>query len=86
VESAADAVDTGRLNIARISTETGDEFVELEEGGRTTRSKKAAPRKKAASKVAVKSKAAAKPAAEAAPAEEAPAESEPAAGDDKGEA
>jgi small subunit ribosomal protein S2 len=96
VESAADAVDTGRLNIARISAETGDEFVELEEGGRTARPKKAAPRKKAASKVAVKSKAAAKPAAEAAPAEAAPAEaapaeaapagSEPAAGDDKGEA
>ena len=77
VESAADAVDNGRLNIARISTETEDEFVELEEGGRTARPKKAATRKKAARKVAVKTK---PPAAKAdeAPAEEAPAEEAPA--------
>ena len=77
VESAADAVDNGRLNIARISTETEDEFVELEEGGRTARPKKAATRKKAARKVAVKTKPAAAKADEA-PAEEAPAEESPA--------
>ena len=90
VESAADAVDNGRLNIARISTETEDEFVELEEGGRTARPKKAATRKKAARKVAVKTKPAAAKAdeapAEEAPAEEAPAEEAPAPAAESAEA
>ena len=85
VESAADAVDNGRLNIARISTETEDEFVELEEGGRTARPKKAATRKKAARKVAVKTKPAAAKADEA-PAEEAPAEEAPAPAAESAEA
>ena len=93
VESAADAVDNGRLNIARISTETEDEFVELEEGGRMARPKKAPARKKAArKKVAVKTKPAAPKQAEEAPAEAAAeppaAESTeaPVAAEDKGEA
>ena len=93
VESAADAVDNGRLNIARISTETEDEFVELEEGGRMARPKKAPVRKKAArKKVAVKTKPAAPKQAEEVPAEAAAeppaAESTeaPVAAEDKGEA
>jgi small subunit ribosomal protein S2 len=96
IESAADAVETGRLSIARISTETEDEFVELEEGGAAARPRKAPSRKKAARKVAVKTRAAA-PAGEATPdeapaaqsADEAPAAQsadEAAAGDDKGDA
>jgi small subunit ribosomal protein S2 len=92
VESAADAVDNGRLNIARIAAETEDEFVELEEGGKTARPKKAPARKKATRKVAVKARTEA-PAGqpEEAPAEAtaAPAEESadaPAAAEDKGDA
>jgi small subunit ribosomal protein S2 len=62
VESAADAVETGRLSIARIATESEDEFVELDEGKRTAPKKaaKAPVRKKTAKKkVTVKKKAAA---------------------------
>ena len=93
VESAANAVENGRLNIARISGEAEDEFVELDEGGKTA-PKKAPARKKTARKVAVKKKAAprkkagaeageipaevTKPAA-AAPAEAAEAPAKPAA-------
>jgi len=91
VESAADAVDNGRLNIARISAETEDEFVELEEGGRSARPKKAPARKKAARKVAVKTKPAAAAQADEAPAEEAAAPAAdsaeaPVAAEDKGDA
>ena len=92
VESAADAADNGRLNIARISAETEDEFVELEEGGKAAKPKKAPARKKSTRKVAVKTKAEA-PAGqpEEAPAEAtaAPAEESadtPAAAEDKGDA
>jgi small subunit ribosomal protein S2 len=91
VESAADAVDNGRLNIARISAETEDEFIELEEGGRSARPKKAPARKKAARKVAVKARPAAAAQADEAPAEEtaAPAADSadaPVAAEDKGDA
>ena len=91
VESAADAVDNGRLNIARISAETEDEFVELEEGGRSARPKKAPARKKAARKVAVKAKPAAAAQVDEAPAEEAAAPAAdsaeaPVAAEDKGDA
>jgi small subunit ribosomal protein S2 len=60
VESAADAVDTGRLNIARISPDSEDEFVELDEKGAATPRKaaRAPAHKKAARKVTVKKKAA----------------------------
>jgi small subunit ribosomal protein S2 len=85
VESAADAVDNGRLNIARISAETEDEFIELEEGGRSARPKKAPARKKAARKVAVKAKPAAAAQADEAPAE-APAEGAAAPAADSAEA
>jgi small subunit ribosomal protein S2 len=74
VEGAADAVETGRLSIARIATESEDEFVELDDGGHTTPKKATrTPRKKTTSKVTVKKKAAASAPAEAA-AGEAPAE------------
>ena len=91
VESAADAVDNGRLNIARISAETEDEFIELEEGGRSARPKKAPARKKAARKVAVKAKPAAAAQVDEAPAEEAAAPAAdsaeaPVAAEDKGDA
>ena len=91
VESAADAVDNGRLNIARISAETEDEFIELEEGGRSARPKKAPARKKAARKVAVKARPAAAAQADEAPAEEAAAPAAdsaeaPVAAEDKGDA
>jgi small subunit ribosomal protein S2 len=61
VESAADAVETGRLSIARIATDSEDEFVELDEGKRSAPKKaaKAPVRKKTAKKVTVKKKAAA---------------------------
>jgi len=99
VEGAADAVETGRLSIARIATESEDEFVELDDGGHTAPKKATrTPRKKTTSKVTVKKKAAAGAPAEAA-AGEAPAEKpadEPATdsatadaaetGEDKGEA
>jgi small subunit ribosomal protein S2 len=78
VEGAADAVETGRLSIARIETGSEDEFVELDEGGRTAPKKaaRAPARKKATSKVTVKKKAAAGATVEAAEAVagEAPAE------------
>mgnify|MGYP001815193188 FL=1 len=91
VESAADAVDNGRLNIARISAETEDEFIELEEGDRSARPKKAPARKKAARKVAVKAKPAAAAQVDEAPAEEAAAPAAdsaeaPVAAEDKGDA
>jgi small subunit ribosomal protein S2 len=59
VEGAANAVETGRLNIARISPDTEDEFVELDEKGTTAPRKpaRAPAHKKAARKVTVKKKA-----------------------------
>ncbi len=88
VESAADAVETGRQSIARIATESEDEFVELDEGGRTAPKKAAKARKKITNKVTVKKKAAAGAKPEAA--EEPSADSATAdaveAGDDKGDA
>ena len=66
VESAADAVETGKLSVAKIATGTDDEFVELDEKGTTPKkAKKTTARKKTAKKVTVKKKTAArKPAAE----------------------
>jgi len=58
VENTANAVETGRLNIARISPDSEDEFVELDEKGTATPRKpaRAAAQKKAAKKVTVKKK------------------------------
>jgi small subunit ribosomal protein S2 len=63
VGSAANAVETGRMNIARISPDSEDEFVELDEKGAATPRKaaRAPTHKKAAKKVTVKKKAAARP-------------------------
>jgi small subunit ribosomal protein S2 len=59
VEAGADAVETGKLSVARIATGTDDEFVELDEkGGAPKKAKKAPARKKTAKKVTVKKKAA----------------------------
>jgi small subunit ribosomal protein S2 len=80
VSSAADAAESGRLDIARIAASSEDEFVELDEGSPAApRKPKAAARKKTASTVTVKKKAASpsqvEPAAEAvAPETEAPAQ------------
>ena len=95
VESAADAVDTGKLSVAHAVADSSDEFVELDESGDSKPAKKkAAPRKKTTSKVSVKKKAPARKAAAddsadaepaAAPAEvaaEAPAAGEEAAAKD----
>jgi small subunit ribosomal protein S2 len=62
VESVANAVETGRLNIARISPDSEDEFVELDEKGAATPRKatRAPAQKKSAKKVTVKKKAAAR--------------------------
>jgi small subunit ribosomal protein S2 len=75
VESAADAIDTGKLSVAHAVADSTDEFVELDEGGTSKPvKKKAAPaaKKKTAGKVAVKKKAAPKKAAPAKDAEAAP--------------
>jgi small subunit ribosomal protein S2 len=60
VENVANAVETGRLNIARISPDSEDEFVELDEKGAATPRKapRAPAQKKSAKKVTVKKKAA----------------------------
>ncbi len=64
VESAANAVDTGKLSVAHAVADSSDEFVELDESGDTKPArKKAATRKKTTSKVSVKKKAPAKKAA-----------------------
>jgi small subunit ribosomal protein S2 len=59
VENVANAVENGRLNIARISPDSEDEFVELDEKGAATPGKaaRAPAHKKAAKKVTVKKKA-----------------------------
>jgi small subunit ribosomal protein S2 len=63
VEGAANAVENGRLNIARLSPDSEDEFVELDEKGAATPGKaaRAPAHKKAAKKVTVKKKAAVRP-------------------------
>ncbi|MGB5474861.1 MAG: 30S ribosomal protein S2 [Gammaproteobacteria bacterium] len=69
VESAANAVTTGKLSVAQAVSESTDEFVELDEEGGTRPARKkartAAPKK--ASKVTVKKKAAATPGADEEP-------------------
>jgi len=66
VESAANAVDTGKLSVAHAVASSEDEFVELDENGSTKPARKvakAAAGKKTADKVTVKKKAAPKKAA-----------------------
>jgi small subunit ribosomal protein S2 len=75
VESAADAIETGRLSVAHAVADSTDEFVELDEGGATKPARKKA--RAPARKVTVKQKA-----APAAVAEEAPAAEAAAAGDE----
>jgi small subunit ribosomal protein S2 len=59
VETAADAVETGRLSVAHIATGEEDEFVEFDEkGAAREKAKKASARKKTAKKVTVRKKAA----------------------------
>ncbi|MGB5438103.1 MAG: 30S ribosomal protein S2 [Gammaproteobacteria bacterium] len=68
VESAANAVETGKLSVAHAVANSNDEFVELDEEGasRPPRKKARAPAgKKTADKVTVKKKAAPKKAAAA---------------------
>jgi len=63
VETAANAIDTGKLSVAIAVADSTDEFVELDEKGASKPARKktrAAAPKKAASKVAVKKKAATK--------------------------
>jgi small subunit ribosomal protein S2 len=62
VESAAHAVDTGKLSVAHAVANSNDEFVELDEAGATKSPRKPAG-KKTAVKAAVKKKAAPKKAA-----------------------
>ena len=58
VTSAADAAESGRLDIARVAAASEDEFVELDEGSPAAPGKpRAAARKKTASTVTVKKKA-----------------------------
>jgi small subunit ribosomal protein S2 len=58
VTSAADAAESGRLDIARIAADSEDEFIELDEGSPAAPGKpRAAVRKKTASTVTVKKKA-----------------------------
>jgi small subunit ribosomal protein S2 len=67
VESAANAVDTGKLSVAHAVASSEDEFVELDEGGSTKPARKvakAAAGKKTADKITVKKKAAPKKAAD----------------------
>jgi small subunit ribosomal protein S2 len=76
VESAANAVESGRMNIARISADSEDEFVELDEKGAATHRKapRAPANKTAAKKVTVKKKAGARPGEDDATGESAAAE------------
>jgi len=75
VEGAANAVENGRLNIARLSPDSEDEFIELDDKGATAPGKatRVPAHKKTAKKVTVKKKAGARP-------EEGDAIDEPAAG------
>ncbi|MGB7934732.1 MAG: 30S ribosomal protein S2 [Gammaproteobacteria bacterium] len=85
VEGAANAIENGRLNIARISPDSEDEFIELDEKGAAAPGKatRAPVHKKAAKKVTVKKKAAVRPGEDNAPEEiaapEGPAAAEEAA-------
>ena len=66
VESAANAVDSGKLSVAHAVANSNDEFVELDEDGATRPARKAAKAaagKKTADKVTIKKKAAPKKAA-----------------------
>jgi small subunit ribosomal protein S2 len=66
VESAANAVDSGKLSVAHAVANSNDEFVELDEEGATRPARKvakAAAGKKTADKVTIKKKAAPKKAA-----------------------
>jgi len=89
VESAADAVDTGKLSVAHAVADSTDEFVELDEGDgvKPARKKARAATKKTADKVTVKKTAAPKkPEAAAAEPEATAAAPEAAAAPQEGEA
>jgi small subunit ribosomal protein S2 len=63
VEGAANAIENGRLSIARVSPDSEDEFIELDDRGAAAPGKESRPpaHKKAAKKVTVKKKAATRP-------------------------
>jgi len=89
VESAADAVDTGKLSVAHAVADSADEFVELDEGDavKPVKKKARAATKKTAGKVTVKKTAAPKkPEAAAAEPEATAAAPEAAAAPQEGEA
>jgi small subunit ribosomal protein S2 len=83
VEGAASAVENGRMNIARISPDSEDEFVELDERGAAAPGKatRAPAHKKTAKKVTVKKKAVVREGEDDAP-EESVASEEPAAAEE----
>jgi small subunit ribosomal protein S2 len=84
-QAAADAVESGKLSIARIASGTEDEFVELDENGSPPKKAAKAPsRKKATGKVTVKKKTAARK--QAKDDSENPAPEEPAGSEDSAEA
>jgi len=87
VESAANAVDTGKLSVAHAVADSTDEFVELDEGDavKPVKKKARAATKKPAGKVTVK-KTAAEPEATVVEPEAAAAEPEAAAAPQAGEA
>jgi small subunit ribosomal protein S2 len=88
VESAADAVDTGKLSVAHAVADSTDEFVELDEGGAVKQVKKKAraTTKKTADKVTITKTAAPKKPAAAVEPEAAAVEPEAAAAPQEGEA
>ena len=89
VESAADAVDTGKLSVAHAVADSTDEFVELDEGdaAKPVKKKARAATKKAADKVTIKKTAVPKkPEAAAAEPEATVAAPEAAAAPQEGEA
>jgi small subunit ribosomal protein S2 len=83
VEGAANAVENGRLNIARLSPDSEDEFIELDEKGAAAPGKahRAPPHKKSAKKVTVKKKATVRQGEGDAPAEIAAADEAAAGGE-----
>jgi small subunit ribosomal protein S2 len=88
VESAADAVDTGKLSVAHPVADSTDEFVELDEGGavKPARKKARAATNKTADKVTITKTAAPKKPAAAAEPEATATEPEAAAAPQEGEA
>jgi len=83
VESAADAVDTGKLSVAHAVVDSTDEFVELDESDavKPVRKKARAATRKTADKVSIKKTVAAEKPADEAEAAAAPQEDETVAAD-----